>query len=239
MKKFLLAAGLIGALAIPGKGLAQAFTTPQDTVKATYPANDGNFHNDITNTSGGDITVQWRVVGNDFPASWKDESVVGICDNLLCRTNAGGLLLSGTTYTSGTIANGTTADFHLQMSMSPASVVPGTYWITAQLKSGTTTKNVTWIVSKFPTGVSTVTRSEDDVVVYPNPARGSVNVVFSSEANVKSVAVYNLIGKMASIYKVNGNSANIPLNDVPAGIYFLRLLDAQGNVVATRKFTHQ
>lgn len=239
MKKILLAASLIGALAISEKSFAQAFTTPKDTVKATYPANDGNYHNDITNPTNAAVTVSWRVVGHDFPASWQDESVVGICDNILCRTNAGGNLLNGTTYSTDAIDPGTTDDFHLQMSMSGASVVPGTHWITAQLKSGTTTKDVTWIISKFPTGVSTITKSEDDVVVYPNPARSSVNVVFNEEANVRSVALYNLLGKMSNIYKVSGNSANIPLNDVPSGIYFLRLLDAQGRVVATRKFTHQ
>jgi hypothetical protein len=58
---------------------------------------------------------------------------------------------------------------------------------------------------------------------------------------VKTIAVYNLIGKlMGPIYKPSSSSsAKIDLDDMPTGIYFLRLMDGQGRVVATRRFTRQ
>jgi hypothetical protein len=87
--------------------------------------------------------------------------------------------------------------------------------------------------------VSVVTKTDDEVSIYPNPARSHVNVVFDAALGVKNIAVYNLIGKLVSIYKVNGNSAKLDIEEIPAGIYFIRLINSQGKIVATRKFTHQ
>ena len=41
------------------------------------------------------------------------------------------------------------------------------------------------------------------------------------------------------VYKVNGNSANMSLENMPGGIYFVRLVNSAGNIVATKKFTKQ
>lgn len=237
MKKILLAAALIGVFAMP-QASAQTFTTPADTVTDNYTGGgSSNYHNNITNITGSSIQVNWKVTNNDFPASWKTDAALGICDNQQCYSNLNNQLTTGTTFTTLPITASTEADFHLQLNLNGA--VDGTHWMAAELKSGSQTKNVVWVISKNSTGVPSVTRSEDNVVVYPNPARSSVNVVFNGGPTVRNVAVFNLIGKMVSIYHVSGNSANIPLNDVPAGIYFLRLLDNQGQVIATRKFTRQ
>ncbi len=93
---------------------------------------------------------------------------------------------------------------------------------------------------KASTGIMNF-NSADDIILYPNPAREAVNVIFDEKFNVRTIAVYNLIGKlMGPIYKpASNNSAKIDLSDMPTGIYFLRLMDAQGHFVATRRFTRQ
>jgi hypothetical protein len=100
-------------------------------------------------------------------------------------------------------------------------------------------KNLTFVATKGALGVVNIKRFDDEVVLYPNPAKGSVNVVFDPSMGVKNIAIYNLIGKAVSVYKVTGNSAKLDLTDVPSGIYFLRLSNTQGKIVATRKFTRQ
>ena len=79
------------------------------------------------------------------------------------------------------------------------------------------------------------------MVLYPNPAREAVNVIYNEKAGIKTIAVYNIIGKlMGPVYKPADNgSAKIDLDDIPNGIYFLRLMDSQGHVLATRRFTRQ
>src|SRR5690606_15023804 len=105
---------------------------------------------------------------------------------------------------------------------------------TAQLQS----KTITFVGKKVATGVVDVTRSEDNVLLFPNPANDNINVVFPN-MEIKSIAVYNLIGKAVKIFKVNGNSAKLDIADVPSGIYFIRLMNDRGQIMATRKFTHQ
>jgi hypothetical protein len=75
--------------------------------------------------------------------------------------------------------------------------------------------------------------------LYPNPALNEINVVYDGSADVKDIAVYNLIGRVMMVYKVTGSSANLNIENIPAGIYFVRLLNTHGNVVITRRFTKQ
>lgn len=83
-------------------------------------------------------------------------------------------------------------------------------------------------------------RCADDLLVYPNPAGNELNIVYDVSIEVKNIAVYNLIGKMVAVYKVTGtNSANLNLEALTPGIYFVRLYNAQGEVVLARRFTRQ
>lgn len=92
--------------------------------------------------------------------------------------------------------------------------------------------------SEYATGINNVAK-QDNIVIYPNPARSEVNIVFDRSADIKSIAIYNLIGKAVTVYKVNGNSAKLDVESIPSGIYFLRMLDGLGHVITTRKFVHQ
>lgn len=239
MRKILFAVCLTGSLMTFEKGFAQSFTTPHDTVKVTYFIGGNTYHNDITNPTVAPVVVNWKVVGHDFPVSWQSGDVVGICDNAQCRNNGNGQLLAGTSYTTDAYQAGTTGTFHLTMTMSDAAVVPGTHWISARLTSGATSKTVTWIVSKFPTGVSSVTQSEDELIVYPNPARNTIHVVFADKFGIRRAVVCNPIGQTCGTYEVSGNSAGIPLDNISSGVYLLRLLDAQGREVAIRRFVRE
>lgn len=92
--------------------------------------------------------------------------------------------------------------------------------------------------SDAATGIASM-RGNDGIAVYPNPAYGELNVLFDINTGIRNITVYNLIGKAITVYKVNGNSAKLDTENLPSGIYFIRLIDGQGRVVATRKFTHQ
>jgi hypothetical protein len=234
MKKFLLALLSLGSAVAVN---AQSFTTEADTVYATYAGNsDVNIYNKITNTTGSPFTITWHRVDDNIPASWKNSpSFFGVCDNYNCYST--NLIFNGTSHTSNAYAPGAAGDFHVQLNASGG--VSGTYYITINLDGGGTSKNITFMLNKFPTSVSNVPSKNTDVSLYPNPARGTLNVNFDENAGVKTIAVYNLIGKEVSAYRVSGSGAQLDIDNMPAGIYLLRLLDAQGHVLATRKFTHQ
>ena len=101
------------------------------------------------------------------------------------------------------------------------------------------TKNITFVVNRLPVSVPVVSTSESDVVMYPNPATSELNIVYNANLDVKNIAVYNIIGKVMTIYRVTGSSANLNLENIPSGIYFVRLLNAHGETVVTKKFSKQ
>jgi hypothetical protein len=74
---------------------------------------------------------------------------------------------------------------------------------------------------------------------YPNPAQNEVNVAYDANADIQNIALYSIIGKVLRVYKVTGNSANLDLENIPSGFYFVRLMNSHGDAVATRKFTKQ
>lgn len=230
MKKILLG-GLfvIGSL---GAANAQGFHVHQDTVRAVL-AGYAEVHNDIMNMSSTDsIAINWKVINHNFPASWL--SGTGICDNYQCYPSS---IFNGTsTQTTRPIAPMSMASFDMQIDVSsmPAG---GPYYATVELKQGTTTVNATFELTKFSTGVATINRTNESVTVYPNPAHSELNVLFDGSV-VKNIAVYNLIGKAVKVFRVSGNSAKLDIDNLPSGIHFINLIDAQGKVVATRKFTH-
>lgn len=218
---------------------AQSFSMQNDTMTvAAHAFTEAN--NIITNNTTSAISVSWRVIYQNMPVSWQNYSGFGICDNILCYDTA---ILGGSARTMDTISGGQQSLFKLQINGASPNITAATsspVYITAELSEGTTIDTVTFAVYKWGTGVGKVTTAvKEDVTVYPNPAYNEVNVTFSKEMSVRNVAIYNLVGKQIGSYRVNGNSAKLDIDKIPSGIYFLRLVDGNGRVVATRRFTHQ
>ncbi len=230
---------------------AQSFSVqsaPSDTVIVPPFATTATPHNDIKNLTGSNLVIRWHVIATDFPADWLTSVAFGICDNQLCRNNSSDALWnagtsSGPAYNSTYYSNSTHDSvglFDLTLDFSSATS-SGTHYVTINLQEfgGSTSKNITFIINKIPTAIPTVSSSVSDVVLYPNPARSELNVVYDASADIKNIAVYNIIGKAMAIYKVSGPSANLNLEQMPAGIYFVQLVNSKGNVVVTKKFTKQ
>lgn len=238
MRKFLLfGIGLVLSSVVN----AQNFTLDHgDSVKAAIGSDMTSMHNNVTNITSAPIKLTWKVISTNMTGTWTTPGVVGVCDNKLCYTNdATNSLLNGVnTYTSDDYAPAAPGDFHLQLA-GLNGVAAGSAYISVSLTNGAQTDTATFVVTKWSTGVTNVTKVSDDVVLYPNPAQDQVNVLFDSKANIKNITLYNLIGKAMRVYRVSGNSAKLDIADIPSGIYFLRLQDAQGRVIATRKLTHQ
>ena len=238
MKKLLLFVLLVASLSSP-RAIGQSFTLTSDTV-FSYVGTTVDLHNKVNNITSNYLLVNWNVVPglSNLATGW-DPIGTSICDNMTCYSwsNVSG----GSSNLSDTIHAGNFMD--LKVSFDATSAAIGTEsWITLHIvdaNNSANTKNTTFRAQKAALGVVNVTKSDDNVVLFPNPARSNVNVVFDASLGVKNIAIYNLIGKAVSVYKVNGTSAKLDLDNVPSGIYFVRLINAQGQIVATRKFTHQ
>jgi hypothetical protein len=236
MKKVVLFVfGFISILATKNAS-AQSFTLSEDTVRmAVNNLTLAEPHAELTNTSPSSMTYEWKLKSSDFPDAWKN---FGICDNRQCFMYTNPLDF---TILNESLPVATGGKFKFKIQMDVSTIPSGMHYITASIwekGAPAEAKDVTFILGKWGTNVGSVSKN-DDVTIYPNPAKTEINVLFNPNAGIKNISVYNLIGKVISVYKVQGSSAKLDLQSIPPGIYFMRLSDNQGRVVATRKFTHQ
>jgi hypothetical protein len=239
MKKFTLVVAFLG-LVMGTK--AQSFSSDKDTSKSSwiFPGYDIEPHISFTNTTSASITFNWKLVQLYKDAGWKFD---GACDNVQCYTEeVPGLVDGKGTFTTMPVAAGATLDF--KMIFNGNDAVTGTKSIsTIEISTGSeTAKKATFAAFKGTTGIKTVlVKNNDDITIFPNPASSYIDVIYSPSSDVKTIAVYNLIGKTVNVYKVTDkNSARCEFNsDMPSGIYIVRIADSKGNVIATRKITHQ
>lgn len=238
MKRFFIIACAFLLPVFTNHILAQTFTAAHDTVHFAYVPGSGtiNFPDDITPSAN--TTITWNVTATNFPSDW--QAGTGICDNHLCYSSS---LLWGTTgslrnETSNTYDSGVAGDYHMQLTLS-AGATTGCYYYTVKLETpGLYQQSLTFDGCVYPTSVPTV-KQADEVILYPNPAQNEVNVVFDANSDIKTIAIYNLIGRPVSVFKVTGDSANMNIESLSSGIYFVRLINSHGDVVQTRKFTKQ
>jgi len=231
------------------KAQTATFTVPLDTVLATFNK-AGSPGDNITDTTGNDLVIKWKVKACNFPADWLTPAAFGICDDNTCFSNSGNNLWNkttglGSTYTAiyrHNAAHDSTGSFGLSMNLAGSDTL-GTYYVTVNLRDTSSgyNKDVTFMVTKTlnTVGVNQVSNVQNEILLYPNPANNELNVVYDEASDIKNIAVYNIIGKVMAVYKVGSTSANLNLENVPAGIYFVRLYNGSGSVIATRKFTRQ
>jgi hypothetical protein len=238
MKRFILLLSFVAGTTLVGN--AQTFSFGSDTVYNTPLLGTSNdIHSDVNNLTSGNIKILWKVISSDFPTDWLGSST-GMCDNNLCYP-VRSIWPGSSRQTSENYASGR-GTFKLQMTLTGASS-PGTHYLTIRgYNAADTTDSVTttFAITRSTVSVPGLSRTfNEEVTLYPNPAGNDVNIVFDGYTDVNIISLYNNIGRVVAVYKVNGNSANLSLDNVPTGIYFARLVNSHGTTVATRKFTKQ
>lgn len=234
----------IALLLLNGRASAQILTqTGKDTAMAAYSSGPEHKVHHYIKPTGATMTIRWNVASATFGTGWSDLGS-GVCDNNTCYTATSGnnIFTNASVKTTSQYDNSGYHDFYVVFNTAnnPANNSMAVVRVNAQDMESSTNRTLTFIAYKGSLGVSTFS-SSDDVVLFPNPARDAVNVYYDEKTDVKTIAVYNLIGKlMGPIYRPSSNgSAKIDLDNMPSGIYFLRMMDSQGHVVATRRFTRQ
>jgi Secretion system C-terminal sorting domain len=83
---------------------------------------------------------------------------------------------------------------------------------------------------------STTTRAKEtnvsnaNIRIYPNPTIDYFQI--TEDDGIDKVVIYNIIGRQMRTYKVTDNG-KYNVNDLPEGLYIIRLLAANGATVKT------
>lgn len=81
----------------------------------------------------------------------------------------------------------------------------------------------------FTTLSNTVFTKDTTVKLYPNPTAD--NVTISARGIVKSVALYDIQGRLLQANTINDVQATINLSSQPSGLYFVKVITEEGSVV--------
>jgi hypothetical protein len=75
------------------------------------------------------------------------------------------------------------------------------------------------------TSLSKTMKKEDAAVIYPNPFRSSTTIQLSEEMDHAQLFLYNASGEVVRIIHVDGRIVVIERDNLPSGMYALRILD--------------
>jgi hypothetical protein len=224
-------------------------TTGQGTYNSTEQTwsntIDLNFY--IRNISPNALTFKWTLLSDstEHPMGWL---LTGICDNVICRSPYSAFYnhVEQTTFSINpgeTDPNKTLLEARIY---APVSAANGTgvfrvkvvAYNTSDLNTALQTKTVVFIVNKTPTSIAAIGTDDKRVSLYPNPATSSLKVYADKNLNPANISIMNINGSQISKTAiVKGNErTDVNVNDLAAGTYMVRVNDANGNTITTRKF---
>jgi serine protease AprX len=72
-------------------------------------------------------------------------------------------------------------------------------------------------------GLSVTSFSKSDFMLYPNPTNDSISVTLPNDSNVKTIAIYTVLGQKVLEKNISPQSPTISLNSLNSGIYFYKI----------------
>lgn len=243
------------ALLYAASGYAQevtpgSFTLAHDTVAAittgtTAPVPGSpmaqwpyvELKNTVTNTSDLGIRYGWKLLSAAMPDGW---AVTGFCDNMSCY-EPGGIWNVGEEMVSGNVTPGANGPLWLHIA-APVTAPDGVGIIRFTVRTTDRTDTITFVLTKAATtGISAAGADGAAVTLWPNPATGHVNLYTGQRLNPAHVTVYDVAGRMVTSQRMVPNAAatTIETGSWKNGIYTARVTDADGKLIAVRRFIKQ
>ena len=72
--------------------------------------------------------------------------------------------------------------------------------------------------------------------IYPNPAKGPVNIVVNLPSNTYNLNIYNSMGGLMKRLSLTGTNWTEDVSSYTTGTYILEVSDVKGNFVGKTKF---
>jgi hypothetical protein len=90
-----------------------------------------------------------------------------------------------------------------------------------------------------PVGVNEVNNKKEVIKVFPNPSTGVFIFNFSENTGKNNITIYNMLGESIYNTQLNTSTTQIDLSGRPAGIYLYRVVNENGEAVASGKLIVQ
>jgi len=170
------------------------------------------------NTAGCVSSATAIVTVNPLPTLGLSTSNTLICEGESATLTANG----ASTYTFNT--GGTAATIVISPSVTSTYTLSGTD-ANGCANSTTITQSIS-----ICAGVTANAASDDGIVIYPNPTKGSVTVQSSSLVQ-KKIEVYNAMGQTIISTALQSSHCELNLSALPTGIYFVKIGAASKKII--------
>jgi len=91
--------------------------------------------------------------------------------------------------------------------------------------------------SDTTTGIVSIAKQPIQVVIYPNPSNGMMNLVYNGNMDKGQLQITDLMGRVVDSHEITGTKGQIALNETPLsdGIYFYQVISS-GAIITSGKF---
>lgn len=177
--------------------------------------------------------VRFKGNGNTSSASMTDDIAIdSLAIRLVCLTPSISATASSTnicigqsiTLTGSGATNYTWTPGGITSSVAVVSPVANTNYVLTATNDGLCfpTTNITVSVTACPIGVTEL--SNQNAIIYPNPSNKIINVDFSSIQTNSSIELFNSIGELVLVEKLENKENVINIENLQSGIYIYRIL---------------
>lgn len=238
---FLTNLGLLNAQDYDFTPNDQTLDTIVDMTGQWFEYEAGKIHSDINNSTNADSDLWWNIVQVSGPSEWKAQLCVnsesGSCFSWGVSSNTDTSL--STIYPLIIPAGGSSI---FDIGVRPSGVSGcGTYEVRVTPMNDTTNVLATGIYNfKFNVDancsplVATENFDKSTAKIFPNPTADFFSI--TDNQYVKSIEIFNIVGKQMTVSPFqNGNSINV--SAYPNGLYLVRMLDDDGDVLKTTRLT--
>ena len=91
--------------------------------------------------------------------------------------------------------------------------------------------NCSTITPTSPLSVATINNTEEFITIAPNPFTSQTTISFSSEQTNTTIKITDILGKEIKALNFSGKYCTIEKSTMQAGIYFVKIIDVNKNVV--------
>lgn len=205
-------------------------TFPEDMYIEEAPTiNDIEYQIQISNTSSEEIKVFWELVEDDnFNKNWETY----LCDINLCYTP---FVRNCPTSSPNVFQANVDTLWRLHLKPENSS---GQGVLTLRVFYVQDSGDSTLVDYPISIDISNTSNVLDidlaELLIYPNPATDYIQI--RNDESIKQINVYNVVGKqLRSFNHVAGQSHSV--QDLNKGIYLVRLMNSQGEVIKSMKLS--
>ncbi len=184
-----------------------------------------NFTNNSTDIA--DTIFNYEVIEVSIPSAW----VLAICDPFTCLEGSG-VVGFKSSFKMKNVVGSNSGNFRIDFT---PNGTPGNGTTRIIVKSAKTSFVDTITVEGKVWGVAVKeVKQNKEFSFYPNPAKDELFLKYFSKESFQ-VEIYNILGSKVKTFTLNGGQANVNIEELSNGIYFLRFKDDEK--VISKTFT--